>query len=134
MPETQYYIKVKRDGLEVEVGGDKEFVSKKSAELMQMYDNSQKVSTGVTKDFSSKIKKSATSALPKSNREKLEKLRDEGFFSEPKDSPQVTKEFDSRSWGKYKSSEVSSMLIGNAAGLGLRRVTLGKHHVGYTYP
>jgi hypothetical protein len=129
--ETPYKIHVKRGDFEFEVIGDKEFVVTKAKEIeSRLFVRDQ---TSARPQLHGGKVVSAT-GMPKTMKEKLTKLRDDGFFSEPKGSPEVTAEFRTRGWGVFKSKDVSKALLVAAPVLELRRMSLGKNRFAYAYP
>jgi hypothetical protein len=137
---AEYKLRIRKGEIEFEVVGDKEFVESKTKDLKRLL--LSEVETNEAKGHSSAkatrtVLQTAsldTSGIPKSVRDKLERLRDERFFAEPKDSGDVVTELRTRGWGVYKSNRISSRLKTYAPQLGLRRVPLGKNHFGYAYP
>jgi hypothetical protein len=124
----------------VEVVGDAEFVEKKASEyanLLKEPKHEGHLTQGhqATTGTAGELKKTGqTGVVPRTQREKLAALRDEGYFNEPKTSSDLVEEFRKRIWGVYKANQISSMLIKHANLLNLRRVPLGQNKFGYAHP
>lgn len=106
MPELPYKIRVRRGEDEYEVAGDKEFVLAKAKELESATFGQAPAAhkTTVTRGISVPITR-----VPNTLGEKVAKLRDGGFFKEPKGSPEVTAELRTKGWGIHKSKDVSRL-------------------------
>ncbi len=130
MAEQPYRIRVRRGDIEFEVVGDKEFTVAKAKDLESTLLGHGRASPRPAHE----ARIISATGLPKTMKEKLARLRDEAFFSEPKASPDVTAEFRTRGWGVFKSNYVSKALLVNAPALELRRIPLGKNRFAYTYP
>ena len=137
----EYKIRIRAGDNEVEVVGDADFVEKKAKEYANLLKEPHKHEGHVAQErqatpgaISGLKETGQTGAIPKTQREKLAVLRDEGYFNEPKTSSDLVEEFRKRIWGVYKTNQISSMLINNATFLNLRRVPLGQSKFGYAYP
>jgi hypothetical protein len=131
MTEYPYKIRVKKGEIEYEVVGDKEFAVSKAKELDASLFESHRESEKGEEQLMAAIE---GPDLPKTMREKLAKLRNEGFFREPRGSAEVTAEIRTRGWGIYAAKDVSKALLDAMSELKLRRSATGKNRFSYTYP
>lgn len=131
MPVQPYKIRVRRGETEYEIMGDKEFVIAKAKEFESAVFGEPRAPS---KDRITQASSAPAIGTPKTLGEKITKLRDDGFFKEPKGSPEVTAELRTRGWGIYKSKDVSRALLNYAPRLELRRIASGKNRFAYTYP
>jgi len=120
-------FRIRKGDLEVELEGRDEYVKGEYERLLDKL-------VILTEPTPEKIKAELQPNIPRTIADKLKRLRDEGFFKEPKDSGSVVKELRDRGWGVYVSKDISSALKKYAARLGLRRVPIGKGRYSYTYP
>ena len=130
-------FRIRKGDFEVELEGDEEYVRKEYETLRDQLSqpNNRKEPketshSGATKESRAE----ASQGLPATFAEKFERLKQEGVFSNPRNSGEIAKILRDRGWGVFLSKDVSSRLKEQAPRIGLRRVPLGKGKYGYTFP
>ncbi|MBI3859548.1 MAG: hypothetical protein HY296_04835 [Thaumarchaeota archaeon] len=141
MTEREYKVRLRLGDAEMEIVGDQEFVSKMSKEFEFVLKETPRapIEPSHTSRAVPSSAKKPTSAIPAGQVPatvpgKLEALKDEGYYSEPKEPSAITEEFRNRGWGVYKTKDISSTIKRIAGRIGLRRVPLGEGKYGYTFP
>ena len=135
--ESKLRIRIHKGDFEVELEGEEEYVKGEYRQLMDKLNSTSLQMPGVPvpkKSSANSTEVKTTSITRDSFFEKVQKLRDEGFFSEPKGSGEVTSELKVRGWGVYEGKNVSSLLKRYASKLELRRMEKGKNRYLYTFP
>jgi len=137
----EFRLRIKLGDAELDIAGDKEFVSRMSKEFEYVLKEASRAppepsshNAPAPKTHPKPGSPPSAGETPKTVPAKLEALRNEGYFSEPKDSSAVTEELRARGWGIYKANDISSTLKKVAPRFALRRVDLGERRYGYTYP
>ncbi len=131
MSEGGYKIRVRRGDFELEVQGDKEFVLTRYTEIVTSVAAGKET---IVPPSTTSSRQTSTLEIPQTIGDKLARLKDDGFFSEPKDSGRVTRELRDKGWGVFVSKDISSALKRYGPKIGLRRVALGKGRYAYTHP
>ena len=130
-------FRIRKGDFEVELEGDEGYVRKEYETLRDQLSQPDPRKESKETSHSGPAKEpqeSPSQGLPMTFADKFERLKQEGVFSNPRNSGEIAKILRDRGWGAFLSKDVSSRLKGQTPRIGLRRVPLGKGKYGYTFP